>query len=133
MSKRLLLSLVACIVLFGAASYLPFITESLFAPAAMSEIDRFEVDQCSAGDVDKVPSDQDDVEATAQTPRLTAASTFTPRTQRDERSVTVYITDTGAKYHVGSCRYLSHSKHPISLKDAKAQGYEACKVCRPPR
>jgi len=45
---------------------------------------------------------------------------------------TVYITNTGEKYHVGGCRYLSKSKIPISLSDAKAKGYEACKVCRPP-
>lgn len=37
--------------------------------------------------------------------------------------VTVYITRTGSKYHRGSCRYLKKSKIPISLKDAKAQGY----------
>ncbi len=47
--------------------------------------------------------------------------------------VTVYITDTGAKYHRGNCRYLSHSKHAISLEDAIAQGYTPCKVCKPPQ
>jgi hypothetical protein len=44
----------------------------------------------------------------------------------------VYITDTGSKYHTGDCRYLRKSKHPISLSDAKAQGYGPCKVCHPP-
>jgi hypothetical protein len=44
---------------------------------------------------------------------------------------TVYITKTGEKYHSGNCRYLSHSKFPIALKDALAQGYQACKVCKP--
>ena len=47
------------------------------------------------------------------------------------KSKTVYITDTGAKYHRGSCRYLQYSKYKISLKNAKAQGYTACKVCKP--
>lgn len=47
--------------------------------------------------------------------------------------VTVYITETGEKYHVGSCRYLSHSKIPIGLSDAQSQGYAPCKVCSPPQ
>jgi competence protein ComEC len=45
----------------------------------------------------------------------------------------VYITDTGECYHRGDCRYLSHSKIPISLKGAKAQGYRPCSVCDPPQ
>ena len=44
---------------------------------------------------------------------------------------TVYITKTGEKYHTASCRYLSHCKIAIELKDAIEQNYEACKVCRP--
>ena len=48
---------------------------------------------------------------------------------------TVYITNTGSKYHASGCRYLSKSQIPIpiSLSDAKAQGYGACSVCKPPR
>ena len=30
------------------------------------------------------------------------------------------------------CRYLAASKITFSLKDAKAKGYTACKVCHPP-
>lgn len=44
---------------------------------------------------------------------------------------TVYITNTGEKYHRGTCRYLRYSKYAISKSDAIAQGYTACKVCRP--
>ncbi|WP_221417964.1 hypothetical protein [Fulvivirga kasyanovii] len=43
----------------------------------------------------------------------------------------VYITKTGSKYHEETCRYLSHSKYPIALIDAKERGYEPCKVCKP--
>lgn len=46
-------------------------------------------------------------------------------------SVTVYITDTGSKYHRDGCRYLSRSKHAISKSRAIAEGYEPCKVCKP--
>jgi hypothetical protein len=55
-----------------------------------------------------------------------------PTGQQDPKTQTVYITRTGKKYHRDGCRYLAASKSPISLKDAKAKGYTACKVCRPP-
>ena len=54
-----------------------------------------------------------------------------PANNGDE--ITVYITDTGKKYHRDGCRYLNKSKHAISLSDAKAQGYEPCSVCDPPQ
>lgn len=47
----------------------------------------------------------------------------------ETQSVTVYITRTGEKYHRSGCRYLSNSKIPISLSNAKASGYTACSVC----
>jgi hypothetical protein len=47
--------------------------------------------------------------------------------------VTVYVTKTGEKYHLGSCSYLRQSKIAISLSDAKSQGYGACSRCRPPQ
>jgi hypothetical protein len=46
---------------------------------------------------------------------------------------TVYVTNTGEKYHRGTCRYLAKSKIAIELSDAINQGYEACKVCQPPQ
>lgn len=54
-----------------------------------------------------------------------------PQTQNNE--LTVYITDTGKRYHLSTCRYLSSSKHAIALGDAKRRGYTPCKVCQPPR
>lgn len=42
---------------------------------------------------------------------------------------TVYITDTGSKYHSEGCRHLQKSKHAISVEDAKSSGYSACKNC----
>jgi competence protein ComEC len=54
-----------------------------------------------------------------------------PQKQQQPKEQTVYITKTGKKYHTATCRYLSRSKIPVSLKDAKANGYSACSVCRP--
>ena len=47
----------------------------------------------------------------------------------DDQSETVYVTDTGSKYHSAGCRYLKKSQIPISLSEAKRQGYTACSVC----
>lgn len=44
---------------------------------------------------------------------------------------TVYITDTGEKYHRAGCQYLRKSCHPISRSKAIAQGYTPCKKCKP--
>lgn len=55
-----------------------------------------------------------------------------PQQQVQTKEQTVYITKTGKKYHTATCRCLSKSKIPISLKDAKARGYTACSVCNPP-
>ena len=51
--------------------------------------------------------------------------------QPDPKTITVYVTRTGQKYHRDGCRYLSRSKIPMSLKAAAAR-YEPCRVCKPP-
>lgn len=61
--------------------------------------------------------------------RIAAANQAVAAPARREQ--TVYITRTGAKYHRGSCRYLSQSKIPVKKSIAISQGYEPCKVCRP--
>ena len=57
----------------------------------------------------------------------------TQQQQSQPKEQTVYATRTGKKYHRSNCRYLSKSKIPISLNDAKAQGLTACSVCKPPQ
>ncbi len=54
-------------------------------------------------------------------------------TSSTSQTSTVYITESGSKYHRGSCSYLSNSKISISLSSAKAQGYTPCSRCNPPR
>jgi hypothetical protein len=56
-----------------------------------------------------------------------------PAPQTQPKEATVYVTRTGKKYHGEGCRYLSQSKVPMSLKDAKAKGYTSCSLCRPAR
>ena len=52
--------------------------------------------------------------------------------QYNQQEMVVYITRTGKKYHCSGCGYLSKSKIPISLKDAKKNRYTPCKACNPP-
>lgn len=59
------------------------------------------------------------------TPRPTAV----PRLRSPETSRTVYITNTGTKYHKGSCQYLRQSKIEIDLDRAIKRGYTACSRC----
>lgn len=44
---------------------------------------------------------------------------------------TVYITNSGKKYHADGCRYLSKSKIQIEKDAAMKRGYGACSVCGP--
>jgi len=53
--------------------------------------------------------------------------------QTQNNELTVYITDTGKRYHLAACRHLDSSKHAISLGDAKRRGYTPCHVCQPPQ
>ena len=43
----------------------------------------------------------------------------------------VYVTNTGKKYHRGSCSSLRESQIPISLAEAKKK-YDPCNRCKPP-
>ena len=52
--------------------------------------------------------------------------------QSEPQSITVYITETGEKYHQIGCQYLKKSKIAIDLEKAKSQGYTPCSRCNPP-
>jgi len=53
--------------------------------------------------------------------------------QTENDQLTVYVTESGARYHLSSCRTLRGNGRAISLADAKRRGYTPCKVCQPPR
>lgn len=46
--------------------------------------------------------------------------------------ITVYITDTGEKYHRDGCNSLWNSQIERTLTEALSQGYAPCKNCSPP-
>lgn len=63
----------------------------------------------------------------------TAPTYDTYRSKRVEAILnsTVYVTDTGSKYHSAGCSYLSQSCIEISYSDAIDRGYTACSRCNP--
>lgn len=44
---------------------------------------------------------------------------------------TVYVTQTGERYHRAGCRYLRGGGVPLSLAEAQRRGLTACGVCKP--
>ena len=43
---------------------------------------------------------------------------------------TVYVTETGKKYHAKKCDIVKTGKKGITLEEAKKKGLEPCKVCK---
>lgn len=70
--------------------------------------------------------------APSSTPASPPVVTPTPAPAQTPQDITVYVTKTGKKYHRDGCRYLSNSKIPISLSDAKLE-YGPCSGCNPPQ
>ncbi|MCD7919522.1 MAG: hypothetical protein LUG45_05515 [Clostridiales bacterium] len=50
----------------------------------------------------------------------------------DAEEVIVYVTESGSKYHLSTCRYVKDGGIALTLMEAQEQGYEPCKVCCPP-
>jgi len=46
------------------------------------------------------------------------------------KAQTVYITETGKKYHAKNCDMVKTGKKGIDLTLAKKQGYEPCSFCK---
>jgi hypothetical protein len=46
-------------------------------------------------------------------------------------SQTVYVQETGKKYHSKNCSAAGTGKKGMTIVEAKKEGYTACKVCKP--
>lgn len=98
-----------------------FIAESNQSPKQPVTSD---VNKSSLIDMDKIMSLVDEVQVE---PSNTYATT--PNSQSQE--VTVYVTESGSKYHRSGCQYLSKSKISMDLSSAKIS-YDPCSKCHPP-
>lgn len=81
----------------------------------------------------RIAAEQEAKRAAEQEARQAAAAAAAAQapTEQSDNSATVYIGATGSKYHRKNCRTLKNGGHAISLSNAQARGYTACKVCRP--
>jgi micrococcal nuclease len=52
--------------------------------------------------------------------------------QGADGETSVYVTNSGSKYHLDGCPALSRSKTGLTLSDALRSGYGACGICKPP-
>ena len=82
--------------------------------------------------ISELQADNDALKAKGSSPSTsTYNNAGTSNDTATTTSYTVYITDTGSKYHRDGCRYLKQSKIAIDKDSAIAQGYGACSVCNP--
>lgn len=66
----------------------------------------------------------------APTPAPTAAPAPAPAAA-EPQTVTVYVTNSGTKYHRAGCSHLKSSKIEMDKDAAIAAGYTPCKTCNP--
>lgn len=69
--------------------------------------------------------------SSASSSKTQTTSTSKVYAEPTNTSYTVYITNSGEKYHRDGCRYLKNSKIAIDKSSAISQGYTACSVCNP--
>ncbi|NME95308.1 MBL fold metallo-hydrolase [Clostridium cochlearium] len=81
------------------------------------------------------PGSYNGYKATKATPTPQPKPTPTPTpssvTESQPNSETVYITNTGKKYHKIGCKSLIKSKISINKNEATNKGYSPCKMCNP--
>lgn len=80
----------------------------------------------------RAPSSVPVVVSPSPSSNIVTKSSSSP-SQSNNQGVTVYGTRTGAKYHADGCRYLSKSKIPMTINDAKSSGLSPCSICNPPQ
>ena len=88
--------------------------------------------------VSSLKSDKKSLQSQIKSQSSKTASTSTSSYDDDDdygvsgtASYTVYVTETGSKYHTSGCRYLWNSSIAMSKSEAIAEGYSACSVCNP--
>ena len=99
--------------------------------AAEEEAARVEAERKAAEEAAKAEAEEKARQEAAAAEAAAEAQAQAEAQAEDTNGYTVYITETGKKYHSGGCRHVKKSKIAIDIDDARAQGYEPCSVCNP--
>ena len=99
--------------------------------AAEEEAARVEAERKAAEEAAKADAEEKARQEAAAAEAAAEAQAQAEAQAEDTNGYTVYITETGKKYHSGGCRHVKKSKIAIEINDARAQGYEPCSVCNP--
>lgn len=99
--------------------------------AAEEEAARVEAERKAAEEAAKAEAEEKARQEAAAAEAAAEAQAQAEAQAEDTNGYTVYITETGKKYHNGGCRHVKKSKIAIDINDARAQGYEPCSVCNP--
>ena len=59
----------------------------------------------------------------------TSGQTTEEKQKEIKKETTVYVTNTGSKYHKAGCYYLKQSSNEIELSKAKEKSYTPCSRC----
>ena len=132
MKKLTCIILIALIFAFSLCGCSSYETQPLSETSTVSEtaITTTEKVMQTETQAETQAETQTETQTQKQTESTTKKQTYN-NTYGNSNSKTVYITDTGEKYHASGCQYLKKSKHAISLSDAKNRGYTPCSKCRP--
>lgn len=57
---------------------------------------------------------------------------FAPSASAAGEAASVFVSETGSKYHLETCSSLRHSKTEMLLDEAWSRGYRQCSNCKPP-
>ena len=60
-----------------------------------------------------------------------AAEASAPAADATDGAQTVYISESGTKYHREDCRYVKDGSRELTEAEAEAEGYSACGTCKP--
>jgi len=132
MRKLLGIILLVMFTLYGCGASQPTENKSSSQPAAQTQQSQPEPAKDTSVTKQQQPASQPVVSTPAPQPVAPKAVSQPTPPPTQKKDVTVYVTRTGEKYHRDGCRYLSKSRIPTSLSEAKAEGYGPCSVCNPP-
>lgn len=107
-------------------------TEELLSEREAGYNEGYDVGYADGLEEGKSQAEETKAEPSTRIEQETSSSSNQTSSTSEQQTITVYITDTGSKYHRSGCRYLWNSSNAVTLSNAKSWGYAPCSVCDPP-